>query len=439
MCFMKNSFQSFAKVVLVFLAFFSQGVSAQTPPKSMVFNWDIELKFISEVIQYASNSKISCLLKLFEEKNYISVDNNGLTYAPIQHKELNVVVQFNQNDISFILTDHDLNMTWNRFESILDGIISFSGIPSSQFDKIVREFKAMDPTNDNFKVIDSGKDFIDVYTVDDNNTSHYKRSELFMIERPQYHRNDDGEVGLISLELLYFLDENDSFSSLELNIFRNTTNGGYYIEITAPLNQKKNTQEPLCDFAYKTKNDNERPYLNANPLSFSEGYNLNPYNLESFISVFYYDMFSNLPGYFGKDFNEIAFKVMQVHKTSISFENIQPNDILEPSNVLAIAQGMYNDCIVEIHVNQSPWLRADNVRRLWIIYHELCHDIFNLEHECGLNIMSPTIPNYIDETMFIAARDELIEYIYQNNLFIAPCTQEFMKLEQLFQASRNRQ
>jgi len=71
------------------------------------------------------------------------------------------------------------------------------------------------------------------------------------------------------------------------------------------------------------------------------------------------------------------------------------------------------------------------VRRLWIIYHELCHDVFNLEHECGITLMNPTIPSYIDETMFIDARDELINYIYANGLFTKACSEEFKNLDDL--------
>ena len=109
----------------------------------------------------------------------------------------------------------------------------------------------------------------------------------------------------------------------------------------------------------------------------------------------------------------------------------------EPSNVLAIAKGMFDDCKVEIIVNKEPWLEADNVRRLWIIYHELCHDIFNLEHECGLILMNPTIPPYIDETMFLQARDELIEYVYRYELHTAPCDEEFNKLDRVLRSSSN--
>lgn len=410
-------------------------LTKQMAAQSNEFKWDEEFKFISEVVGFASKSKTSCLLKFLEAKNYVLISNDNLGYVPIQHKKLNIVVQFNQADIDFVITDHNLNMNWYNYESILEEIISFAGIPSIQFDRIVEEYKSTDAANDNFRVVNSGSNFIDVYTNDDKQTVRYERSELFQVEKPRYHRNDRGEIEAVTLRLLYSDRLDGGYSSLSFNVFRNKAAEAWFIAISAPLKQEKLKEPTSCSFGSESSERINRPYFNTNPLSFSSGYDLNPYDLESYLSVFYYDLYSNLPKYFGANFIEIVFKAMQYNRTTINFTDIKSEEILEPSNVLAIAKGMFDNCKVEIIVNKETWLKADNVRRLWIIYHELCHDILNLEHDCGLILMNPTIPVYIDETMFLQARDELVEYVYRNKLHTAPCDEEFIKLDRLLRFS----
>jgi len=154
-----------------------------------------------------------------------------------------------------------------------------------------------------------------------------------------------------------------------------------------------------------------------NPVSFLEGYNLNPQDLNSYLAVFYFDFYKNSEQFKGENWLDIVFNIMQYNNTNIYFQEIANEDIKEESNVLALALGMFDDCKVQIQVNPLTWYKVDHVRRLWIIYHELAHDVFNIEHHEGGPLMNPVIPGFIDETDFLNAKDLLIQYVSDNSLY----------------------
>ena len=386
--------------------------------------------FIAEVMVNASKARTSCLLKYLDTKNYVTVDET-LTFAPLQMQKSNIVLQFNKGEVDFILTKEDLSVLWKSYDQILTDVISLTGIPSAYFNEVVNDFVSRDPEDNSFRITDRGFNYIDVYNETDHESYHYKRSNLVKTKDPQFYYDQNGAVRAVTLNLLYYLGESSQNIALTLNIFRNNSAGGYYVSFTSPLSQKNSSSTGYCNYSSKTSTNFQRPVLNKNPLDFADGYNLNSYDLESYLNVFYYDLFVNAPGYFGSDISAVAFKVMQKHKSNIFFREIPKDQRSEASNVLALAWGMFDDCRVQIQVNPTEWHKADNVRRLWIIYHELCHDVFNLEHECGITLMNPTIPSYIDETMFLSARDELIDYIYANDLFTNACSEEFQALDSL--------
>lgn len=64
-----------------------------------------------------------------------------------------------------------------------------------------------------------------------------------------------------------------------------------------------------------------------------------------------------------------------------------------PSGTLAQAREVYNDCKVDIVINRNDWFRANQQRRMWVYYHEMAHDTFNLDHGEGGELMNPSIPD----------------------------------------------
>ena len=412
--------------LLLVSAFFSVSLFSQ----STGFIGLNDLDFIAQIVTNASNAKTSCVLQYLENKDYVTIDES-LTFAPLNAQNSNLVVQFNSKEVDFILAKKDLSVSWYSYNQILDDLIDLTGIPNVYFSDIVNDFIAKDPSDNSFTIVKRGYDFIDVFNEIERETYHYKRSNLVKLKNPEFYYNQNGSVRGVTLNLLYYLGETSQNIGLTLNIFSNESTGGYFVNFTAPFTQKNVGSSVNCSYGSRVASYNKRPVLNQNPLDFADGYNLNSYDLESYLNVFYYDLYVNAPGYFGDDIPTVAFKVMQKHKSRIYFKEIPANQRNEASNILALAWGMFDDCRVQIQVNPNEWHKADNVRRLWIIYHELCHDVFNLEHECGIALMNPTIPAYIDETMFLGARDELIDYIYANDLFTNACSEEFQTLDQL--------
>lgn len=169
---------------------------------------------------------------------------------------------------------------------------------------------------------------------------------------------------------------------------------------------------------------------NTNPFSFAGIYNLSPYDLKGYVNAFYFDFYVNNPSFKNKDFVKLSLELYNTLNTKIYFKNIQENQKKEETNVLAIAWGMYDNCRVEIQVDKKNWLKADNVRRLWVIYHELAHDIFNIEHGKGGPLMAPFIPPFIDETLFIQAKDELM-YIASKKTNLLKCQKDFDELDSI--------
>lgn len=64
-----------------------------------------------------------------------------------------------------------------------------------------------------------------------------------------------------------------------------------------------------------------------------------------------------------------------------------------PSGVLAVAQQVYNDCNIDIVINSKDWFNTYQQKRMWVYYHEMAHDAFNLDHGEGGELMNAYVPN----------------------------------------------
>lgn len=124
--------------------------------------------------------------------------------------------------------------------------------------------------------------------------------------------------------------------------------------------------------------------------------------LESYIDKFYRDL-GNFGHYPTRPKN---FKVV--------FSDLDSNK--ETSHVHGVSLGKDNDYKVEIYINRRSWDSFSKSKRYYIIYHELGHDILNLQdlNDDEMNygkIMYPSISNYSNLTMndFIINMNELFE------------------------------
>ena len=118
---------------------------------------------------------------------------------------------------------------------------------------------------------------------------------------------------------------------------------------------------------------------NANPFAYGNIYDIDPQNINAFTNVFYWDFYKNVEHFNDKDFIKLTFELFNSFNTKIYFKNITSLDSTEKSKTIAIAKGMYDNCNVQIQIDYNKWMELDNVKRLWIIYHELAHDVLNLD------------------------------------------------------------
>lgn len=84
---------------------------------------------------------------------------------------------------------------------------------------------------------------------------------------------------------------------------------------------------------------------------------------------------------------------------------IKLNEIMNPENrnftyttlsndLLAKASGMKKKCCIDILIDLEKWNKSNYVNKLFILYHELGHDAFELKHSDGLRLMATNEINF---------------------------------------------
>lgn len=92
------------------------------------------------------------------------------------------------------------------------------------------------------------------------------------------------------------------------------------------------------------------------------------------------------------------------------------------THIHGLSFGYENDDEIEIYINPSSWENFDKAKRHYLIYHELCHDILNLDDLEALpknegKLMYPSISTYEDINMddFIESYQTLFEEYSERN------------------------
>jgi hypothetical protein len=80
-----------------------------------------------------------------------------------------------------------------------------------------------------------------------------------------------------------------------------------------------------------------------------------------------------------------------------------------PSGVLGIAMGMFVDNVVTVIISDAYWYKLSESQRRALLWHELAHDLFNVEHG-SVEIMSTSMSK-IDTNNIDQMVAELINYI----------------------------
>lgn len=140
---------------------------------------------------------------------------------------------------------------------------------------------------------------------------------------------------------------------------------------------------------------------------------IDPSNLNYYLYVYIDDL--NSLGVFdhldlkNDDFEEILLN--HTNNFNIFFKNISISNSKPDYNTVAIAHSMYNNCKLDIQVDPDNWNESSLIKRVWILYHELSHDLFNIEHGRGGPIMDPVLPSDLSRANFVTSRLTLINYL----------------------------
>ena len=121
--------------------------------------------------------------------------------------------------------------------------------------------------------------------------------------------------------------------------------------------------------------------------------NINEFDLEAYVDVFL------------KDAKENHDLTLRPGRVSIRFTQLE-------GETIARAWNTNRDGVV-VEVDPENWKGANPIMRWYIIYHELGHDILNLEHGQGGPLLRPVAPKYVTYEQLEEYKTEMFEY-YKN-------------------------
>ena len=117
---------------------------------------------------------------------------------------------------------------------------------------------------------------------------------------------------------------------------------------------------------------------------------VNEYNIEDFVDVFLKDCKSN--------------------GIRVSKQNIKCKFKFLPSPIIALSYSMNHNSKITIEVDAERWEEASIETKWYIIYHELGHDVLNLEHGHGGKMMFPIAEDYYDWDEFFEDKLSMFNY-----------------------------
>lgn len=119
---------------------------------------------------------------------------------------------------------------------------------------------------------------------------------------------------------------------------------------------------------------------------------------------------------FYRDLNVLGIYPKKPSEVIIKFARL--DQITNSTHVHAYSFGIYNEDLIEIYINPSSWEKFNKPKRYFLMYHELAHDVLNLddishdETNKG-KLMYPLIESYERLTMddFIESYQALFEEV----------------------------
>ena len=167
------------------------------------------------------------------------------------------------------------------------------------------------------------------------------------------------------INLLYYRVGLDYYFSFPLRAQVGIGSNGAYLGLSFITNNNK---------LFKINNDNEK--RNKSSRIKIGGKNLSEVNL--------FDL---------REMIQIFLEDCRANGIYIRENNIQANTENLSSGLVASAYAMNNDDEIILKVDANRWKNSSPLKKWFILYHELGHDVLNLEHGEG----GPIMFNYVDK------------------------------------------
>ena len=95
----------------------------------------------------------------------------------------------------------------------------------------------------------------------------------------------------------------------------------------------------------------------------------------------------------------------------IKAEFVRDYSVNGADDAIAIAKAMNNDKLIDVEIKDIYWDKSSKVKRWYILYHELGHDVLNLKHGEG-GVMMFTYPNKTNYNWESFIKDRLTMFKY---------------------------
>ena len=133
----------------------------------------------------------------------------------------------------------------------------------------------------------------------------------------------------------------------------------------------------------------------------ANGIKINYYDIKPLIKVFLEDIFNHNKRY---DYPSDLISLLEKNKEEI-FENITATFETLEGTTIALSSGLGQDDKIIIKIDPENWQKASLEKRWYILYHELGHDVLNLQHGQGGKMMFNFVDRDYTLDEFITDRD----------------------------------
>lgn len=85
-----------------------------------------------------------------------------------------------------------------------------------------------------------------------------------------------------------------------------------------------------------------------------------------------------------------------------------------PNRVLGVAWGMFRDEAVVVNINGRIWQYLSHEQKVALVFHELLHDVYDVEHLDIDGLMDPVLKNGLTQEELAEWIEAYVKYIKEN-------------------------